>query len=208
MDKIVLIGGGGHCKVIMDAIKQGNQFFIEGIVDKVLGSGQKVWGIPVIGDDGKLEELYSKGLKRAFIAVGSVGDCSVRKSIYNKLKEIGFILPTIIHPKAIVAESAELGEGTFVAAGAVINPDVKIGKNVIVNTASSVDHDCCIGNFVHIAPGVTLSGTVHVGEATHIGTGTNVVQGVKIGKGCMIKAGVTVKRIVADNKIVGPGIVA
>jgi UDP-perosamine 4-acetyltransferase len=92
------------------------------------------------------------------------------------------------------------GEGTFIAAGAIVNPGTKIGRNVIINTSASVDHDCEIGDFVHIAPGVTLSGGVKVGNETHIGTGANVIQYVKIGEKCMVKAGTLLSQDLEKGK--------
>lgn len=205
--KIILVGGGGHCKVVIDAINKSGKFSIEGIIDNKLKVGEKVIGISVIGGDNKLSELYKGGITKAFIAVGSVGDCSVRKVIYEKLNDIGFNLVVIVHPQAIVAQDVTIGAGTLVAAGAVINPAATIGRNVIINTRASIDHDCEIGDFVHIAPGVTLSGTVKIGEDTHVGTGTSVIQDISIGKRCMVKVDTTVKRDVADDTVVGPGIV-
>ena len=196
--KIILVGGGGHCKVIIDAIRKSKEFDIIGITDPLL-VGQKISGIPVLGNDDELHSLFKEGVKYAFIGVGSVGDCTARKNIDANLNRIGFELPVIVHPKAVVGSDVELGKGTFVAAGAVINPGVKTGMNVIVNTCASIDHDCVIGDFVHIAPGATLSGGVSVGDETHIGTGANVIQNKKIGKRCMISAGFTVFRDVADE---------
>jgi len=196
--KIILVGGGGHCKVIIDAIRKSKEFDIIGITDPQL-VGQKISGIPVLGNDDELPSLFKEGVKYAFIGVGSVGDCTARKNIDANLNRIGFELPVIVHPKAVVGSDVELGKGTFVAAGAVINPGVKTGMNVIVNTCASIDHDCVMGDFAHIAPGVTLSGGVSVGDETHIGTGANVVQNIKIGKRCMISAGFTVFRDVADE---------
>lgn len=192
-EKIILIGGGGHCKVVIDAIYQAGNLHIEGIIDRKLNIGDKVFGIPVIGDDNKLPDLYRKRLKNAFISIGSVGDCSVRKRIYQMLKQIGFSLVTVIHPSAVIGYDCDMEEGVFIAAGVVINPCVKIGRNAIINTSASIDHDCEIGSFVHITPGVTLSGGVKIGEGTHIGTGANVIQNINIGKNCLIKAGELVR---------------
>lgn len=189
----MLIGGGGHAKVVIDAIKCDKKLEISGIVDPALKKGDTVLGIPVIGNDNILPGMLKKGIKYAFIAVGSIGNCSVRKKIYDNLKKIGFQLPIVIHPKVVIAKDVELGEGTFVAAGVVINPGTKIGKNVIVNTRSSIDHDCSIGDFAHIAPGVTLSGGVIVKDETHIGTGASVIQCISIGKRNMIPAGCVVR---------------
>ncbi|MFH1394897.1 MAG: acetyltransferase [Candidatus Omnitrophota bacterium] len=187
--KLIIIGGGGHAKVIIDAVLAGDEYDIHGIIDQKLEKGTKVLGVPVLGTESILSELFDAGIKNAFIGVGSIGNCDVRRNIYRKLKNIGFNLPVIIHPKAVVARDVEIEEGTFVAASATINPGTKIGKNVIINTSSSIDHDCCIEDFVHVAPGAILCGTVTVGGQTHIGMGANIIQSVKIGKGCFIRAG-------------------
>lgn len=190
-NKIILIGGGNHCKVVIDAIKNSRKFSIYGIVDANLSKGKFVSGVKVIGDDDILKELFKKGIRNAFITVGSIGNCEIRKRIYINLKKNKFHLPVVVHPKSIVANEVKLGKGTFVAAGAVINPCVQIGENVIINTSSSVDHDCVIGNFVHIAPGARLGGGVIIGDETHVGIGANIIQNIKIGKKCMVRAGTT-----------------
>lgn len=197
---IVILGGGGHAKVVIDAIKRAGRFKIYGVVDASLSKDKSVLGVKVLGDDSILPGLFKKGVKFAFIGIGSIGNCSLRKRLYHELTEIGFKLPTIIHPKAVVASDVKTGDGTFIAAGAIVNPGTKIGKNVIINTRSSVDHDCVIGDFVHIAPGVTLSGSVNIDDETHIGTGASVIQGIKIGKNCVVGAGVTVRYDVTNDR--------
>lgn len=197
--KIVLIGGGGHCKVVMDAIRNSKEFTIYGIVDPKLSMVKLISGVRVIGADDMLPKLLKKGIRNAFIGVGSIGNCEIRKRIYRKLRKNGFHLPVIIHPKAVLASGVKIGNGTFVAAGVVINPGVKIGENAIINTSSSIDHDCVIGNFVHIAPGSTLCGGVAVGDETHIGSGANVVQNINIGKKCLLKAGATLFQDMRDG---------
>ena len=206
MERIVLVGGGGHCKVIIDAIIKSGKYDIEGVVDPELREGvDEVLGVPVLGDDDELFDLYTRGVKDAFISVGSVGDCSLRRSLYKKVSKIGFNFPVIIHPGAVIAEDVKesIGKGTFIAAGAVINPGTHIGENVIINTRSSIDHDCEIGDFVHIAPGVTLSGGVKVGAETHIGTGANVTHYRNIGRKCMIKAGALISKDMNDGEVQG-----
>lgn len=196
-EKILLIGGGGHAKVVIDAIKCSGKYEICGIADAKLKAGNSVLGVKVIGGDDMLDRIFKDGVRNAFVAIGSIGDersVGVRISIAANLKKIGFNLPAIVHPRAIVAEDVSLGEGTFVAAGAVINPGTKIGRNAIINTNSSVDHDCIIGNFVHIAPGATLSGGVKVGDEAHVGTGANITQGVSIEQETLVRAGTLVSR--------------
>ena len=187
--KIILVGGGGHCKVIIDAIMSAGVYDIAGVVDPALKIGEQVLGISVLGDDSVLPGLYEKGVKEAVISVGSVGDPALRKKLYSQLKKLGFSLPVVIHPKAVVARDVKIGEGTFLAASVTVNPGTRIGAAAIINTSSSVDHDCSIGDFVHIAPGVTLSGGVQVGGETHIGTGAKVAHYTKIPARKKIKAG-------------------
>jgi UDP-perosamine 4-acetyltransferase len=200
--KIVLIGGGGHCKVVIDTIRKAKTYEITGIVDSSLKAGSDVAGIKVLGNDDILPQLYDQGIKYAFISVGSIGDCGIRVKLYESLKKTGFELPAIAHPAAVIADDVELGEGTFIAAGVVINPGTKIGKNAIINTSSSIDHDCGIGDFVHIAPGVTLSGGVNIGSRTHIGTGASIVQYKNIGRNQFIKAGNVVSEDLPDRQAV------
>jgi len=192
-ERLIIIGGGGHAKVIIDAVLAGGKYEMYGIIDQKIEHWTEILGVRVIGPESTLTEIFKKGIKNAFIGVGSIGDCSARKTIYKKLKSVGFELPVIVHPKAVVARDVEFGEGTFVAASATINPGTKVGKNVIINTSSSIDHDCNIGDFVHIAPGAVLCGTVTVGEETHVGMGANIIQGVTIEKKCFITAGCLVK---------------
>lgn len=199
-NRLVLVGGGGHAKVVIDAAQKTGAFEICGITDVSLKAGTKILDITVLGGDDKLAELFQSGVKNAFISIGSIGDSGPREKIYEKLKKIGFQLPVITHPDAVVAKDVIFGEGTFLAAGAIVNPGVHVGKNVILNTSSSIDHDCEIGDFVHIAPGAVLSGGVKVGNYTHIGTGASVIQSIKIGSRCLIGAGTTVRYDVSDNR--------
>ncbi|MFH1428300.1 MAG: acetyltransferase [Candidatus Margulisiibacteriota bacterium] len=201
--EIVLVGGGGHAKVVIDTIHKNGDYKIKGIIEKSADvSG--LFNYPVLGNDDKLNEVYAAGCKNAFIAIGSIGDPSHRVKLYEKLKQIGFALPVIVHPAAVIAEGAVIEEGSFIAAGAVIGPDAKIGKNVIINTNTSVDHDCIIGDHIHMAPGVTLSAGVEIGHHAHIGTGSSVIQYRKIGAGTLIGAGsIVVKDIPEKVKAYG-----
>lgn len=199
-EQIVIIGGGGHAKVVIDVIKIENKITIYGIVDPYVPVGTPIMGVKVIGGDHMLKKLFKKGISAAFIGVGSVKDCKVRKKIYDNLKKIGFWLPVIKHPRSIIANDVKCQEGVFIAAGVVINSATRIGRNAIINTSVSIDHDCTVGDFVHIAPGVTLSGGVKVGDGSHIGAGATVIQGITIGKGCLVAAGTTLCHNISDNE--------
>lgn len=186
--EIIIVGAGGHAKVVVDAILETGELEIRGLIDKDQKK-KSVREIPVLGDDTLLPELFEQGVRYAFVAVGSIGNTEVREKIYQSLKKIGYELPVIVHPAAYVADNVISGEGTFVSAGAVVNPGTTLGKNVIVNTRSSIDHDCVLGDFVHVAPGAVLGGDVTLGDRTHVGMGAVVIQGANLKAGTFIKAG-------------------
>jgi len=197
---IVLVGGGGHCKVVISIIKKLDTFNITGISDLIENLGKEVLGIKTKYTDDQLEELHDKGTKYAFVSVGSVGNPDNRIRLFEMLKQTGFEIPVIISKDAIVGESVEIDEGTVIMPGAIINPGTKIGKNCIVNTGAIIDHDCSIGDHVHIAPGVTLSGSVKIGSGSHIGTGASVIHGIQIGSRVIVGAGGVVVNTIQDNK--------
>jgi len=197
---IVLVGGGGHCKVVISIIKKLDTFNIIGISDLKENLGKEVLGIETRYTDDQLEELHDKGIKYAFVTLGSVGNPDNRIRLFEILKQIGFEIPVIISKDATVDESVEIEEGTVIMPGAIINPGTKIGKNCIINTGAIIDHDCTIGDHVHIAPGVTLSGSVKIGTGSHIGTGASVIQGIEIGSRVIVGAGSVVVNTIQDNK--------
>lgn len=193
MNRLIIIGASGHGKVIADIAR------LNGYKDIVFldnnPSVQACAGWPVVGPDTRVNELEGD----VFIAIGKGG---IRKRLMEKYLARSF--PTLIHPAAVVAESASIGIGSAVMAGAVINPDARIGKGCIVNTSSSVDHDCAVADYVHVSVGAHLCGTVTVGEGTWIGAGTIVKNNVNICGGCMIGAGaVVVKDIATPGTYVG-----
>jgi sugar O-acyltransferase (sialic acid O-acetyltransferase NeuD family) len=190
MEKIIVVGGGGHAKVVISILKKMAHFDIVGyteIEDKGL-----ILGVPYLGDDSGLEYWFGKGVHHAAIGIGQIKNVGPRKNIIKKMEMIGFKFPEIISPRAIINEDVEIDEGTVVMDGVVINPGSGIGKFCIINTKSSIDHDCTIGDFVHIAPGVTLSGGVSVGNYVLIGTGAAVIQEKTIVSGCILGAGTVV----------------
>lgn len=202
MEKIVLLGGGGHAKVLIDLINACGRYEIAGIVDAQFAAGVSVSGATVLGDDRILSELYEKGLRNACIAVGSVKDNSRRKALYEKVKNAGFLMPALIHPSAVISGKSQIHEGAQIMAGAIVQTDSSIGENTIVNTGAIVEHDCKIGNHVHICPGATLSGSCLISEGAFIGAGATVLQGIKIGSNSIVSAGAVVIKDVIDNTTV------
>lgn len=199
---ILLIGGGGHCRSVLDCLISMEEYSEIGIVDK--DQSASVLGISVVGNDGDLSGLLHDGWASAFITVGSIGSTVVRRRLYYLIKDLGFQIPTVIDPTAIIADKVEIKEGTFIGKRAVVNSGSKIGSYAIINTGSIVEHDCCIGDFTHVSPGTTICGQVVIGNDTHIGAGAVVRQGLSIGNNTMIGVGsVVVKNIPGHVKAYG-----
>lgn len=190
MDKIVVIGGGGHAKVVICVLKKLG-YAITGYTDN--HDRGTILGIPHFGNDSDLSALIEKKQCRAAIlGVGKVDTSDTRLSLQWRFTELGFAFPAICSPHAVVNEEVTLGAGSVVFDGAIVNSGTTLGVACIVNTGSTIDHDCVIGANVHLAPGVTLSGGVTVGDNCMIGTGTRIIQSLTICEGCLIGAGSTV----------------
>ena len=164
------------------------------------GGVDSLLGIPILGTDKDIRHYNRKKIELVN-GIGSVGVATLRRSVYEKFKAQGFHFRQVIHPSAVISRRAVLEEGVQVMAGAVINIGSRIGEDTIINTRSSVDHDCRIGKHVHIAPGVTLSGGVSVGDETLIGTGSSAIQGIRIGEGSLVGAGSVVIHDVSDHVV-------
>jgi len=189
-EKIILIGGGGHCRSVIDVIEQENRYEIIGIVDKKELYGNDVLGYKIIASDDDLEDIF-KTCKNAFITVGQIKSNTIRVKLFEKLKQIGFNLPVIISPLAYVSKHSFIDEGTIVMHHALINANVKIGKNCIINSKALVEHDVIIEDNCHVSTASVINGGVIVKENTFFGSNATSKQGIEI-EG-FIKAGSLVK---------------
>lgn len=196
-DKLLIIGAGGHGKVVADIALSMNKWkHISFLDDKNI---KYQMGIEVIG---KTADAF-KYIKEwdIFVAIGNNG---IRENIQNELKAEGANFPTLIHPSAVIGRSVEIGEGTVIMANVVINCCTKIGNGCIINTGATIDHDNFIEDYVHISPGVHIAGTVKIGKGTWIGVGSIVSNNVYITSNCIIGAGaVVVKDIIEAGTYVG-----
>src|ERR1022692_2641704 len=176
---IVIIGAGGHAKVVCDIARLTGRLSIAGFLDTVNAErhGSSFCGEAILGGLEQLGPLAHRGVLQAFVAVG---ECEARLRLAEHAIGAGFTLPVLMHPSAVCAGDVMPGAGTVLAAGAVVNPGATIGANVIINTAASVDHDCVIGDGVHVAVGARLAGHVSVGRGTWIGMGALIKDGVHI----------------------------
>ncbi len=202
MEKIVLLGGGGHAKVLIDLIKTSGEYEIIGILDSQLKIDTHIFGIPVLGKDDLLPQLYKEGVNNVCIGIGSTKDNSKRKMLYEKVRQIGFLVPFLVHPKSMLSEMTEIADGAQIMAGAIIQTDSSIGQNTIINTGAIIEHDCKIGSHVHICPGATLSGGCLIGDGAFIGAGATVMQGIKMGSNAVVGAGAVVINDIMDNSTV------
>jgi sugar O-acyltransferase (sialic acid O-acetyltransferase NeuD family) len=191
VDEIVVIGGGGHAKVVISILKRLNRYRVLGYTD--IENRGAILGIPFLSSD---SELFESGLEskrvHAALAVGQVGTGKARFDLWTRLNSHSLVFPPIIALNAIVNEDVGCGEGAVIMDGAVINTEASIGRGAIINTNSTVEHDVRIGDWVHVAPGATICGDVKVGSFSMIGAGATVKEGINIGAGCMIGAGATV----------------
>ncbi len=191
VQSFILVGAGTHAKMLLDILRLHGRKVAFAVDNDPARHEEVYYGVTIRGgDDLVLQEDPSQ--VRLINGVGSVARADCRRKLFTRFTERGYRFETLIHPSAVIAESARLGEGVQVMAGAVIQPDAVIEDNVLINTRASVDHDCRIGSHCHIAPGATLSGTVRIGPAGHVGTGSSVIQNTTIGSGAVIGAGAVV----------------
>ncbi|TDF93490.1 acetyltransferase [Paenibacillus piri] len=200
---ILVIGGGGHARVLIDGMLLQGRTII-GYTEMDTGAKREaILGVPFVGGDDCIHR-YSPHELLLVNGIGSIGSPERRRKIFESFKSKGYSFYSFVHPSAILAPTAQLGEGVQIMAGAIVQTGSSIGDNTILNTKASVDHDCNIGNHVHLAPGTTLSGSVHVEDGVHIGTGATVIQQIHIYKNSIIGAGsVVVKDVMAGRTVYG-----
>jgi sugar O-acyltransferase (sialic acid O-acetyltransferase NeuD family) len=185
--ELVLIGAGGHARVVLDAMRLcGMQ--VSGVIAREVPA--VAFPVRFLGDDQHLGKLPRS--VRLVMGVGGSGSPAHRRTLFERAKSLGFGFQTVVHPAATLADDVVLGEGCQVMAGVVVQAGTQLGANVIVNSGAVIDHDGRIGDYVHIAPGAVLAGGVAVGSGTLIGTGASVVPNASIGADTVIGAGAVV----------------
>jgi UDP-perosamine 4-acetyltransferase len=199
---ILVAGAGGHAGMVIDTIRALGRYEIVGLVERKDAPQREVHGLAVIGTDDGLPAIFARGIVAAANGVGSVKDNEPRRRIFERLKEAGFAMPVLVHPRAWVAESAVLGDGVQVMPGALVLRCAVLGDNVLVNSGAIIEHDSRIGAHTHICTGVRMGGQVTIGEAAFIGVGTSVRQGIRIGAGALIGAGSVVIEDVPEHAFV------
>ncbi|MBV9782976.1 MAG: acetyltransferase [Acidisphaera sp.] len=196
-DPVLVIGGGGHAKVVIDLLRAGG-WYVHGVLDPAPGGG-KVLGVEVLGGDELAPAIYRQGVRNAFVALGNNG---LRLRIGRRMQSAGFKLVTVVHPSAIVSTYATLGEGTAVMPLAVVNAAARVGDLAIVNTGAIVEHDCSVGDGAHLAPRSVMGGNVVFGNCAQLGIGAAVRPGICVGDNATIGAGAVVVAPVCTGETV------
>jgi len=190
MQQVVVVGGGGHAKVIIELLEESGNFDIVACTAS-RSDTPAVLDVPIVGDDSQLPGMFAAGVRNAFVAIGNN---RLRRSLTHHVVSLGFNLINAVSRRAVISRRAEVGNGVAIMAGAVINSCTRIGTGGIVNTGATVDHDCNIGDWVHIAPGANLAGCVSIGEGAFLGIGSRIIPGISIGEWSTVGAGAVVIR--------------
>ena len=202
LPKLVIVGAGGHARVLAEIVRLSGQFQLVGFTDRDPKlKGMKIFDAPVLGPDEILPSLRSQGVKNAIIGVGSSGNNHPRSLLFEEIIRVGFHPAVLIHPTAVLSSTVGMGRGVAVMARAVVNPDARLGDNVIVNTGVIIEHDCILGDHVHVASGACLSGGVRIGRKSFIGVGASSIPNVSIGQGCLIGGGAAVVGDIPDHSV-------
>ncbi len=197
--KTIIIGAGGHARVIFEILSYDWNIDVVAFVDNVIPtSDEKIIGIPVYGDHSVIPEMVKNGVKAAIIGVGKN---SIRKAYFEQIKNLGVEMVTAIHPDANIAHNVKIGKGVVIAASARISAGVEIGDNVIVNTGAIIEHEDVLEDHVHIASGTVIAGRVRVKEGAFIGAGCVVKEYLTIGRNAIVGAGSVVLEDIPDSAV-------
>jgi sugar O-acyltransferase (sialic acid O-acetyltransferase NeuD family) len=200
--KVVIIGAGGHGRVVLDILRQEGAHEVSGFVDSNPGlQGRWVDGVEVLGPPQALAGVKSMGIAGAIVAVG---DSAARRMLFETARRSGLELINAVHPSANLAGNAVLGRGVVVAAGALVCAHCRIGDAAILNTGCIIDHETVVGPACHICPGARIAGRVSIGAGAFIGIGATVIQRVHIGPQAIVGAGaVVLQDVAARTTVVG-----
>jgi len=203
VNKCIIFGGGGHARVLIDCLQSSQPDLELAIVDNS-PLVTEVLGIPVAGNENTVYKLVKEGYSHFAVGVGSTGDTSIRRRIYDFALSCKLIPLTAIHPNTTVSKHASIAPGAQIFAGVVINPGAILKEMCIINTGAIVEHDCLVESFAHIAPGATIAGGVTICSDAHIGMNSSVRERIIIGQRALIGAGaVVVKNVEPNTTMVG-----
>lgn len=195
---LILVGGGGHCKSVIEAAESAG-YSVLGVLDMPNEVGKEILSTKAIGTDDDIPAYVDKA--EFVLTVGFIKDPTIRIKLYNKIKEAGGKLATIVASTAYVSKYATLGEGTVVLHQAFVNAGAKVGKNVILNTATNIEHDAEIGDHCHISTGTMVNGECKVGERCFIGSQSVLANCITVGDDIIVGAGSFVRKTITEKGI-------
>lgn len=204
-NKILLYGGGGHGKTLIDLMRAMGGFEIVGVVDDQLQAGSLVLGVPVLGGAESLPGLRESGVRLAVNGVGGIGNVSARLAVFDLLRQNGFDFPTLIHPSAVIEPSASLAPAAQILAQTYVSSAAAVGFGTVLNAGVIISHDCVVGEVVNLSPGAALAGGVRVEDHVQIGMNATINLNLIIGRGARIGNGATVKADVPPGGVVRAG---
>lgn len=202
---VLVYGAGGHAKTVIDLLRQSGQFSLAGLIADPAPTENDLLGAPILGDSGALVELHARGLRLIVNGVGSIDRPRMRVDIFDRLARKGYAFPTIIHSKSVVEPSARVAAGAQVFGSAFVGAAATVGFGAIINTGAIVSHDCKVGDYAHLTPGVILAGRVRIATGALVGMGVKVNVGVTIGEWARIGNGCCINSDVPPHTIVRAG---
>jgi UDP-perosamine 4-acetyltransferase len=192
-ERCIILGAGGHARVLIDCIRASGVAQIHGILDPERERwGQTMLDVPILGGDELMPRMADEGVRYFLVGLGSTGNSEARQRLFRMGRSQGLQALTVIHPACIHSVAAVIGAGSQLLAGSIVNVGAVIGENVIINSGAIIEHDCRIEDHAHVATGARLAGTVHVGMGAHIGVGAAIRQGITIGEAAIVGAGAAV----------------
>jgi sugar O-acyltransferase (sialic acid O-acetyltransferase NeuD family) len=199
----IVLGGGGHARVLIDCLRASEAAVIYGVLDSDPAlSNQNIMGVAVLGGDGLLPEVIERGVNQFVVGLGSVGNSRDRARLFELGLSYDLKPMTVRHPSVICSDWAQIGAGAQLLPGCIVNAGAQLDANVIVNSGAVIEHDCYIEAHAHVATGARLSGGVRVGPGAHIGAGATVRQNLSIGADAIVGAGAVVVKDVPPRTIV------
>ena len=198
MKSLILVGGGGHCKSVIDVAESAG-YSILGILDRPEEVGKKLLGYEVIGTDDDMAKYVD--CAEFVVTVGQIKSSDLRIKLHKMIEQAGGKLAIIVAPTAHVSKYAQLGEGTVVMHQAVVNADAKIGKGCIINTFANIEHDTVVGDYCHISTGAMINGGANIGNGTFIGSQSVLNQSVTVCEGALIASGSVVNKDICESGV-------
>lgn len=199
-EKLILIGGGGHCKACIDVIEQSGNFEIAGILDQENLIGQSVLGYSIIGSDNDIPKYIDLGYS-FLITIGQIKSADARKKIYKSLEDCKAKMAIVVSPRAYVSKHAKVGEGTIIMHNVTINAGARIGVNCILNTGCNVEHDAVLGDYVHVSTLAVVNGDCKIGDEAFIGSNATISSQISVFKNSVIGAAAVVVKNITETGI-------